>query len=146
MPGRSDNAGRPTLAVGEFNIGPLLEEIFGTDGDFQFLEFSGKAKTIYKPNGEEIALRPGLKATFVNAEDPDLNVTLNVSGPFHRTPLDDGTFLVTSTGPSLLDDFGQDIVHVRGRFSWIEDEDGFLLTPIDGVGNVESAGDILGLF
>jgi hypothetical protein len=136
------NPNKPEDASGTFVVPPgdLSEsQVFPLE-----ITLSGKMKTIELPDDSEILLSPGLKATLTNLDDPSHSVTLNITGSFHQTTLQDGSIVTEYNGRNLLaDDFIDNnqpgLVLAIGHFV---DNDGDLL-PVEGQGQIVDVIDLL---
>src|SRR4051794_1246990 len=100
---------------------------FSASQDFP-IEFapSGKSKFIEFSDDRSIVLSPGQEVTLTNVDDPSHSVTLNITGSFHQTTLENGSVLTEYDGRNLLGDpmidNGQPgLVLVTGHFSTITD-------------------------
>jgi transcriptional regulator with XRE-family HTH domain len=108
------------------------------------ITLSGKGKTIELPDDSEILLSPGLKATLTNLDDPSHSVTLNITGSFHQTILEDGSIVTEYNGRNLLADPFIDngepgFVLAIGHFV---DNDSDMLPP-EGQGQIVNVIDLL---
>lgn len=122
---------------------------FSASQDFP-LEFepSGKTKPIDLPDNHSIVVSPGQEVTLTNVDDPSHSVTLNITGSFHVTPLDNGSVLTEYDGRNLLGDpmidNGQPgLVLVTGHFSTIQDSDGNFTQFLEGQGQIVNVIDLL---
>jgi hypothetical protein len=91
---------------------------------------------------------PGLEATLTNLDDPSNSLTLNVTGSFHQTTLEDGSVLTELAGRNLvfdpeIDDGEPGLVLTIGHFSFIVDNQGNLVQPLEGQGQVVNVIDLL---
>ena len=130
-----------TVVVDEF----LLSE----SQDFPLeIVISGKSKTVELSDDRIISLSPGLKATLTNLDDPSNSLTLNITGSFHQTSLEDGSVLTEYDGRNLLadpfiDDGEPGFVLAIGHFSTIFDNEGNLVQPLEGQGQIVNVIDLL---
>lgn len=104
---------------------------------------SGKGKTIELPGGRTIFTSPGLKATLTNLDNPENQVTLNVTGSFHQTIQENGDVETVATGRSLLYDPVAGLVLTNGRFTYVFDAEGNLIQPLNGKGQVTDVCNLL---
>jgi hypothetical protein len=109
---------------------------------------SGKSKTIELSDDRSISVFPGLEATLTNLDDPSNSLTLNITGSFHQTSLEDGSVLTEFDGRNLLadpqiDDGEPGFVLAIGHFSIIVDNEGTLVQPLQGQGQVVNVIDLL---
>jgi hypothetical protein len=122
---------------------------FSESQDFPLeIAASGKSKTIELPNDRSIVVFPGLEATLTNLDDPSNSLTLNVTGSFHQTTLEDGSVLTELDGRNLvfdpeIDDGEPGLVLAIGHFSFIVDNQGNLVQPLEGQGQVTNVIDLL---
>ncbi len=65
-------------------------------------EGSGKVKEIQKPDGSFIFLGPGFRITLTNVEEPENQITVHNTAPFHDTFLPNGNILSVVTGQILV--------------------------------------------
>jgi hypothetical protein len=140
------NPNKPTPVDTTFVVPPF---ILSESQDFP-LEFalSGKSKTIELPDDRFILLSPGLEATLTNLDDPSNSLTLNITGSSHQTTLEDGSVLTEFDGRNLLadpfiDDGEPGLVLAIGHFSIIVDNQGNLVQPLQGQGQVVNVIDLL---
>ena len=109
---------------------------------------SGKSKTIELSDDRIISLSPGLNATLTNLDDPSNALTLNITGSFHQTTLEDGSVLTEYDGRNLLadpfiDDGEAGFVLAIGHFSTIFDNESNLVQPLEGQGQIVNVIDLL---
>jgi hypothetical protein len=140
------NPNKPEPVDTTFVVDPL---VLSESQDFP-LEFalSGKSKEIDLPDDRFIFLSPGLEATLTNLDDPSNSLTLNITGSFHQTTLEDGSVLTEFDGRNLLadpfiDDGEPGLVLAIGHFSIIFDAAGNLVQPLQGQGQVVNVIDLL---
>jgi hypothetical protein len=126
------NPNKPTPVDETFVVDPF---VLSESQDFP-LEFvvSGKSKDIELPNDRVISVFPGEEATLTNLDDPSHSLTLNITGSFHETTLEDGSVLTEFNGRNLLadpfiDDGEPGFVLAIGHFSIIVDAAGNLVQP-----------------
>jgi hypothetical protein len=123
--------------------------VFSESQDFQLeIAASGKMKEIDLPGDRVISVFPGEEATLTNLNDPSHSLTLNVTGSFHQTTLEDGSKLTEFDGRNLLSDPFIDhgepgLVLAIGHFSIIVDAAGNLVQPLQGQGQVVNVIDLL---
>jgi hypothetical protein len=91
---------------------------------------------------------PGEEATLTNLDDPSHSLTLNITGSFHQTTLEEGSVLTEFNGRNLLadpfiDDGEPGLVLAIGHFSIIVDSQGNLVQPLQGEGQVVNVIDLL---
>jgi hypothetical protein len=123
----------------EPNIPEDVEDTFTVVGlcDFPVLfEVEGKGKTIELPGGRRIITSPGLFITLTNVNKPENQMTLNVTGAFHETTLENGNMETVVTGRNLLFDPEAGFVLAIGRFSFVFDQEGNLVQPLSGEGQL----------
>lgn len=136
------NPNKPQDASGTFVVPP---DTLSESQDFPLeITLSGKAKTIELPDDSEILLSPGLKATLTNLDDPSHSLTLNITGSFHQTMLEDGSIVTEYNGRNLLadpfiDDGEPGLVLAIGHFV---DNDSDMLPP-EGQGQIVNVIDLL---
>jgi hypothetical protein len=121
----------------EPNIPVDVEGTFEVEGLCDFpvrFEVSGKGKTIELPGGRKIMTSPGLFATLTNVNKPENQMTLNITGAFHETTLENGNVETVVTGRNLLFDPEAGFVLAIGKFSYVFDEEGNLVQPLSGEG------------
>jgi len=114
-------------------------------------ELSGKSKHIQFSDVRSIDLSPGQEVTLTNVDDPSHSVTLNITGSFHNTTLENGFILTEYDGrnllgdPMIISDNGHQpgLVLVTGHFSTIEDTPGHFVQPLEGQGRVVDVIDLL---
>jgi hypothetical protein len=140
------NPNKPEPVDTTFVVDPL---VLSESQDFP-LEFalSGKSKEIDLPDDRVIIVSPGLEATLTNLDDPSNSLTLNITGSFHQTTLEDGSVLTEFDGRNLLadpfiDDGEPGLVLAIGHFSFIVDNQGNLVQPLEGQGQVVNVIDLL---
>jgi hypothetical protein len=140
------NPNKPTPVDTTFVVDPF---VLSESQDFP-LEFalSGNSKTIELSDDRFIFLSPGLEATLTNLDDPSNSLTLNITGSFHQTTLEDGSVLTEYDGRNLLadpsiDDGEPGLVLAIGHFSTIVDNEGNLVQPLGGQGQVVNVIDLL---
>ena len=140
------NPNKPTPVDATFVVDPF---VVSESQDFPLeIELSGKSKTIELSEDRFIFLSPGQKATLTNLDDPSNSLTLNITGSFHQTTLEDGSVLTEYDGRNLLgdpyiDDGQPGLVLAIGHFSTIFDCEGNLVQPLQGQGQVVNVIDLL---
>ena len=107
------------------------------------VQFSGKAKTIELPGDRTIFTSPGLNVTLTNVDEPENQVTLNVTGALHQTVLENGDVVTVATGRNLLGDPEAGFVLAKGRFSFVFDAEGNLIQPLSGKGKLIDVCELL---
>jgi hypothetical protein len=65
-------------------------------------ELSGKSKTIELGGGRTIFTSPNLKVVATNVDEPDHQVSLNITGAIHQTRLEAGIVKSVFTGRNLV--------------------------------------------
>lgn len=100
------------------------------------VELSGKGKMIELPGERTLLTAPGLMVTITNIEDPNQHVTLNITGSYHQTLLDNGNTLTTATGRNIV--FGPEggILLTQGKFTFIADPFGNTIDVLSTNGQV----------
>ena len=99
-------------------------------------EPTGKEKRIELPNGTTLITSPGLDATLTNTET-GTSETFNVTGAVRVLPPDEEGIQVTEvTGRNLLIDPDAGFVVAIGNFSFAFDEEGNLVQPLEGEGEL----------
>jgi hypothetical protein len=106
-------------------------------------DVTGKMKTIELPAGRTIFIFPGLTAALTNVDQPEHQVTLGVTGTFHQTVLENGDVETVVTGRNLLFDPEAGFVLAIGRFSFVVDEQGNLVQPLSGTGQLIDVCELL---
>jgi hypothetical protein len=140
------NPNKPTDVDATFVVDPLA---LSESQDFPLeITLSGKSKTIELSDDRFIFLSPGQEATLTNLDDPSHSVTLNITGSFHQTTLEDGSILTEYDGRNLLadpsiDDGEPGLVLAIGHFSTIVDNEGNLVQSLDGQGQIVNVIDLL---
>jgi len=122
--------GPPTNADDTFEIpaGELCE--FGIHFDV-----SGKAGVIELPGGGMIITSPALHATLTNLANEENQVTLNITGAFHNTTLENGNVQTVYTGRNLFfDPRFEPFVLLIGKFTGVADASNMLVQPLEGNG------------
>ena len=99
------------------------------------LETDGKGKTIELPNGTFLATSPGLNATLTNTET-GAQETYNVTGSVRTLPVKDGIAVTELRGRNLTIDPQAGFVVVAGNYSFAFDEEGNLVQPLSGNGQL----------
>ena len=99
-------------------------------------ELSGKAQTLVLPDGRFIFTSPGLTATLTNLDHPENQETLSITGAFHQTTLENGDVVTVATGRNILGDPEAGFVLAIGNFSYVFDEEGNLVQPLEGEGQL----------
>jgi hypothetical protein len=112
------------------------------------ITLSGKSKTVELSDDRFIFLSPGQEATLTNLDDSSHSLTLNITGSFHQTTLEDGSVLTEYDGRNLLadpsiDDGEPGFVLAIGHFSTIFDNQGNLVQPLEGQGQIVNVIDLL---
>ena len=132
--GPVDAGGAPEDAGFELLINP--GDFPGTCSFPVLLETSGKVKTIELPNGTTLFTFPGLTATLTNPET-GTSETYSVTGANRVLPPDEEGIVVTEvTGRNLLIDPEAGFVVASGNFSFAFDEEGNLVQPLEGEGQL----------
>jgi hypothetical protein len=125
---------------------------FSASQDFPIeFELSGKSKHLDFSDGRDIFLSPGQEVTLTNVDDPSHSVTLNITGSFHQTTLENGSVLTEYDGrnllgdPMIMSDNGHQpgLVLVTGHFSTIQDSTGQFVQFLEGQGRVVDVIDLL---
>jgi hypothetical protein len=99
-------------------------------------EPTGKEKRIELPNGTLLITSPGLDVTLTNTET-GTSETFNVTGAVRVLPPDEEGIQVTEvTGRNLLIDPEAGFVVASGNFSFAFDEEGNLVQPLEGEGQL----------
>src|SRR5215203_6512686 len=118
-------------------------ELLINPGDFPgtcsfpvLVEATGEGKTIELPNGTTLFTFPGLDATLTNPET-GTSETYSVTGANRVLPPDEEGVVVTEvTGRNLLIDPEAGFVVASGNFSFAFDEEGNLVQPLEGEGQL----------
>jgi hypothetical protein len=98
------------------------------------VELSGKAKTIALPGGRTILTSPGLTVTLTNLDNENQE-KLGITDALHQRTLENGDVETVATGRSaLFAPIVPGLVLVVGRFSFVLDEEGNLVQPLEGTG------------
>jgi hypothetical protein len=140
------NPNKPTDVDTTFVVDPL---VLSESQDFPLeIVLSGKSKNIELSDDRFIFLSPGLEATLTNLDDPSNSVTLNITGSFHQTTLENGSVLTEYDGRNLLadpsiDDGERGVVLAIGHFSTIIDNEGNVVQPLQGQGQIVNVIDLL---
>jgi hypothetical protein len=140
------NPNKPDPVDTTFVVDPF---VLSESQDFPLeIALSGKSKTIELSDDRFIFLSPGLEATLTNLDDPSNSLTLNITGSFHQTTSEDGSVLTEYDGRNLLgdpsiDDGERGLVLAIGHFSTIVDNEGNLVQPLEGQGQVVNVIDLL---
>jgi len=100
-------------------------------------------KQIDLSGDRSIFVFPGEKATLTDADDRSHSVTLNVTGSFHETTLENGNVVTEYDGRNLLFDPDAGFVLAIGHFSTIIEPDGDVLQPLEGHGQIVNVFDLL---
>jgi len=145
---RAPNPHAPEPADQSFVIHPGdLGQNFPANFPASSIQFdiTGKMKTISLPDGGTIITAPGQDVTLTNEDHK--SVTLNVTGTTHTTPLE-GATLYEVDGRNLLGDpyilDGEPgFVLATGHFSFILADNGDLVQPLEGHGQVVNVFDLL---
>ncbi len=125
---------------------PVDETPFTLEGICAFpiqLELSGKGKTIELPGGRTLVTSPGLRVTVTNLDNPDNQVTLNITGAFHQSVRENGDQVTKATGRNLLLDPEAGFVLTRGNFSFAFDAQGNLIEPLSGQGQMTDVCELI---
>ncbi len=114
------------------------------DCDFPIrVVLSGKAKTIELPGGRTIFTSPGLKATLTNLNNENQK-TVGITGALHQRILQNGDVETVATGRSILfEPIVAGLVLAIGRFSFVFDEEGNLVQPLQGKGQLIDVCELL---
>ena len=124
--------GPPTNADATFKASDLGLALCEFDILF---EVSGKANMIVLPGGGLILTSPGLHATLTNLANEENQVTLNITGAFHNTTLENGNMQTVYTGRSLFFDPLEGFVLLIGKFTGVADAStNMLVQPLEGNG------------
>ena len=118
-------------------------ELLVNPGDFPgtcsfpvLVEATGEGKTIKLPNGTTLFVFPGLDVTLTNPET-GTSETYSVTGANRVLPPDEEGVVVTEvTGRNLLIDPEAGFVVASGNFSFAFDEEGNLVQPLEGEGQL----------
>src|SRR5215203_1093436 len=118
-------------------------ELLVNPGDFpgtcsfpMLVEATGEGKTIELPNGTTLFVFPGLEATLTNPAT-GTSETFSVTGANRVLPPDEEGVVVTEvTGRNLLIDPDAGFVVASGNFSFAFDEEGNLVQPLEGEGQL----------
>ena len=118
-------------------------ELLVNPGDFPgtcsfpvLVEATGEGKTIELPNGTTLFVFPGLDVTLTNPET-GTSETYSVTGANRVLPPDEEGVVVTEvTGRNLLIDPEAGFVVASGNFSFAFDEEGNLVQPLEGEGQL----------
>ena len=128
--------------------GPIAAARGGpTDADVSFpiencgftllVKLSGKGKTLDLPGNRTTFTSPGLTATLTNPANGKQE-TINITGALHKTILVNGDTLTVATGRNaLLDPTVPGLVGLFltiGRLSWVVDQEGKIVQPLQGPG------------
>jgi|SRR5215204_55089 len=103
------------------------------------LEQSGKGKTIMLPDDKGLILTsPGLDATLTNLDNPEHpQETYNITGSVHvSTDPETGDVTTVLTGRNLAIDPEAGFVIAVGDFSFVFNEQGELIQPLEGSGQL----------
>ncbi len=106
------------------------------------LEYSGKAKTLQLPGERFILTSPKLTATLTNLDTGEQERVV-ITGAFHQTTLDNGDVVTKATGRNLLGDPEAGFVVAVGNFSYVFDENGNLVQPLTGEGQLIDVCELL---
>jgi hypothetical protein len=124
--------GPPTNADSTFMASDMGLVLCAFDVRF---ELSGKAGVIELPGGGLILTSPGLHATLTNLANEENQVTLNITGSFHNTTLENGNAQTVYTGRNLLFDPLEGFVLLIGNFTGVADAStNLLVQPLEGHG------------
>jgi hypothetical protein len=104
----------PTDVSGTFEVSGLC------DFDVRF-DVSGKGSTIALPRGGFILTSPGLTVTLTNLDQPENQVTLNVTGTITQTVLQNGDLQSVMNGRNLFFDPSVGFVLLIGTFTAVTD-------------------------
>ncbi len=74
--------------------------------------------------------------TLTNLDNPENQETLNITGAFHQTTLENGDVVTVATGRNLLGDPEAGFVLAIGDFSFVFDKEGNLIQPLSGEGQL----------
>jgi hypothetical protein len=120
----------PTEVSGTIFEGPGL-----CDFDVR-IDVSGKGSQIDLPRGGFILTSPGLTATITNVEEPEHQITLNVTGTITETVLENGNVQRVMHGRNLFFDPSVGFVLLIGNFTAVTDATNTLVQPLDENGQV----------
>ena len=110
------------------------------------VEATGDVKTIELPNGTTLFVFPGLEATLTNPAT-GTSETYSVTGANRVLPPDEEGVVVTEvTGRNLLIDPEAGFVVASGNFSFAFDEEGNLVQPLEGEGQLIDVCELLGAY
>jgi hypothetical protein len=131
-------AGAPT------EVDPTPFEIpAGVFCDFAFrVDPAGKSKAIALPDERMIFLSPGLTWTLTNL-DTQKQVTFRIPGAFHVDTLENGDVVTVVTGRNILGDPIAGLVLAMGHFSFVFDNTGTLIQPLQGNGRLLALCELL---
>jgi len=135
------NGGKPTN-VDETPIDLDSGAVFGKCDDPISLVYSGKAKTLQLPGERFIFASPKLTATLTNVESEEQE-TVVITGAFHQTTLENGDVVTEVTGRNLLGDPEAGFVIAVGNFSYVFDDEGNLIQPLEGEGQLIDVCELL---
>ena len=136
--GPVDAGGAPTPVEPDNPPFTITEEQFPGACSFPVaFEPTGKEKRIELPNGTLLITSPGLDVTLTNTEPGGTSETFNVTGAVRVLPPDEEGIQVTEvTGRNLLIDPDAGFVVAIGNFSFAFDEEGNLVQPLEGEGQL----------
>lgn len=129
---QQSNGGRP---------GDATQDVYLSAGDPGACAFpvkisiTGKQKALNLPGGRTIYIGPGQHATITNELDQSKVVTIDISGSWHVTALNDGDAVYHITGNSLL--WGgtlPTLTYTSGSFTFALDGDNKEIAPLQGDG------------
>jgi hypothetical protein len=101
------------------------------------LELSGKGNTITRPDGGFILTSPDLNVIITNLDNPENQVTYNITGSVHpSTDPETGDVTTVVKGRNLLIDPQAGTVIAIGTFSFVFDAKGNLIQPLEGEGQL----------
>lgn len=111
-------------------------------------ESSGFTKEIDLPErpGEverTITIFPASSYTLTNVNDEENKVTLNTTGAQHQTTLANGDVVTVVTGLNLQGDPEAGFVLAKGKFSYVFDQGGILIQPLEGTGELIDVCELL---
>ncbi|HSQ32915.1 MAG TPA: hypothetical protein VLN49_23825 [Gemmatimonadaceae bacterium] len=100
------------------------------------LHANGKGKMLVVGKDQSITLftAPTLEVTLTNVDDPEMRVTVGITGAFHVTTDADGNSVYMITGRNLIHRPDAGLLLTRGVFTYTLDADGNIVQPLSGRG------------
>jgi hypothetical protein len=98
---------------------------------------SGKMNIIEQPNGDRLYKYPALRLTLTNKETGK-QVTHVTTGTVRASDLEGGETLLVTTGQTVINSPNTGILVLKGRYTFVEDEDGNFSQP-EGNGRIIDA-------